>query len=221
MYISRIQLRPNRASVPALVRLGGDEGYRVHQQLWRLFQGKKQRDFLYRRENLSPLPAFITVSDREPSDPEGLWALDIKDYSPKLTAGTRLGFALTANPVVTRKDDTGRSHRHDVVMDAKQRRQATAQSEAKTDAVRDAGLSWLSRKAESNGFAFEPTAVLVDGYRQHRLAKAGAGQIRFSTLDFSGVLTVTDADRFVQSLYKGIGPAKAFGCGLLLVRRLS
>jgi CRISPR system Cascade subunit CasE len=39
-------------------------------------------------------------------------------------------------------------------------------------------------------------------------------------LDFEGRLKIVDADRFKQALFEGIGSAKAFGCGLMLVRRI-
>jgi CRISPR system Cascade subunit CasE len=41
-----------------------------------------------------------------------------------------------------------------------------------------------------------------------------------NSLDLSGEVEVTDAERFTQLLTIGIGPAKAFGCGLMLVRRI-
>jgi hypothetical protein len=47
------------------------------------------------------------------------------------------------------------------------------------------------------------------------------GQLRFSTVDLTGELVVTDAERFATTLASGIGRAKAFGCGLLLVRPLA
>jgi CRISPR system Cascade subunit CasE len=37
---------------------------------------------------------------------------------------------------------------------------------------------------------------------------------------FEGVLRVDDPECLTNLLENGIGPAKAFGCGLLLVRRL-
>jgi CRISPR system Cascade subunit CasE len=43
--------------------------------------------------------------------------------------------------------------------------------------------------------------------------------IRYSTIDFQGVLNVTDSEKFQAVLFKGIGKAKAFGCGLMLVKR--
>ena len=59
------------------------------------------------------------------------------------------------------------------------------------------------------------------GYRRHRHYKArGKRLIEYSTLDFAGILEVTDPERFQNTLFNGIGPAKGFGCGLLLVRRV-
>ena len=50
---------------------------------------------------------------------------------------------------------------------------------------------------------------------QHRGRKA---EIQFSTVDFGGELAVKDAVRLTEALCAGVGRAKAFGCGLLLVR---
>lgn len=59
----------------------------------------------------------------------------------------------------------------------------------------------------------------VDGYRQHRIERRGQAPISLSTVDLSGTLSVTDAERFNRALLAGVGRAKAFGCGRLLVRR--
>jgi CRISPR system Cascade subunit CasE len=37
---------------------------------------------------------------------------------------------------------------------------------------------------------------------------------------FEGLLRVTDGNAFVSLLKNGIGPAKAFGCGLMLVKTI-
>lgn len=37
---------------------------------------------------------------------------------------------------------------------------------------------------------------------------------------FNGLLRITDADAFRETLIRGIGSAKAFGCGLMLVKRV-
>ena len=44
--------------------------------------------------------------------------------------------------------------------------------------------------------------------------------IALSTLDFEGELIVTKPEILLPALLNGIGPAKSFGCGLLLVRHI-
>jgi CRISPR system Cascade subunit CasE len=86
-------------------------------------------------------------------------------------------------------------------------------------AVRD----WLgdpSRPAFASRHGFRVLDDLrVDAYRQHRFARGDAGLITLSSVDLSGTLEVAEPDLFVTALTKGVGRAKAFGCGLLLVRR--
>ena len=42
----------------------------------------------------------------------------------------------------------------------------------------------------------------------------------FSTLDFEGALEVQDPTAFLSGIAHGFGAAKAYGCGLMLVRRI-
>ena len=60
----------------------------------------------------------------------------------------------------------------------------------------------------------------VRSHRVEEFRKGGGTSIRLGLLDIAGTLAVTDADKLVQTLMNGVGPAKAFGCGLLLVRRV-
>lgn len=85
------------------------------------------------------------------------------------------------------------------------------------EAVAAANHRWLAERAEQHGF--KPASVQATGYRWNALPEKGR-DAGFSSLDYEGVLTVTDPERFVQALGSGIGPAKAFGCGLMLIRRL-
>ena len=66
-------------------------------------------------------------------------------------------------------------------------------------------------------------AVRADGYRQYEFSKrAGKQPVRLSTVDFTGILVVANPSCFLQdALCRGLGPAKGFGCGLMLVRRAS
>jgi CRISPR system Cascade subunit CasE len=59
----------------------------------------------------------------------------------------------------------------------------------------------------------------AEGYQWHALPRKGR-DAGFSSVDFEGEVEVTDAELFSKALFDGIGPAKGFGCGLMLVRRV-
>jgi len=227
MHFSKIELRQDRSATVRLARLVCRNGYRLHQSLWELFKDEGQRrSFLYRRMEGREWPGFYVVSNRQPLDTADLWNIQVKDYAPKLTAGMRLAFSLCANPVITRRTaDGNKAARHDVVMDAKNRLKKDGAADehrfSPTELTQFVGFSWLAARAEKHGFTVQEELVRVEGYQQHRLYKPrGSQPICFSTIEFNGLLTVTDPEGFQQALYYGIGPAKAFGCGLLLVRRM-
>ena len=86
--------------------------------------------------------------------------------------------------------------------------------------MRERGFAWLERQAERAGFTVRTDRVRVDGYEQHRFARKGpTPAMSFSTLDFDGFLTVSDPDAFLAAIAGGFGAAKAYGCGLMLIRR--
>ncbi|MEA2080768.1 MAG: type I-E CRISPR-associated protein Cas6/Cse3/CasE [Pseudomonadota bacterium] len=78
-----------------------------------------------------------------------------------------------------------------------------------------AELSW---QGSVGAIAFSNKTVYRFQVTITNLPLTGGKEINFSTLDYSGLLTVTDPELFKAALFQGIGPAKAFGCGLLLVR---
>jgi len=160
------------------------------------------------------------------------WHIETKPFAPRIANGMRLRFSLRANPVVTHKSDDGRHVRRDVVMVRKHglKRDGTPRGKwpSQQQLVQEECVKWLLARAEKHGFVLikRPEGqgaytwlVETNGYRQHEMHKRGAKPILFSTVDFDGVLEVTDADVFSAALQHGIGPAKGFGCGLLLIRR--
>jgi CRISPR system Cascade subunit CasE len=61
---------------------------------------------------------------------------------------------------------------------------------------------------------------VVTGYRTLRLDRAGRGaEARIGVLDFEGTLEVTNPTSFIEAIGHGLGRSKAFGCGLMLIRR--
>jgi CRISPR system Cascade subunit CasE len=228
MYFSLIKPMAGRERDAAHEWASGP--YLEHQWLWRLFPAPEgtPRDFLYRRRDVEDMPRFYVVSKRPAQQKSTAWNIQTRNYAPKLETGARLRFDLRANPVVTHGRD-GKSRRHDVVMHEKtrllrERGLASWQDWQGEDKpllyalVRETCETWLKSRAERLGFEVDEESLAVDGYQQH---SENNGRLRFSTVDFSGELTVIDPVMFGVALRDGIGHAKAFGCGLLLVRRVS
>jgi len=116
--------------------------------------------------------------------------------------------------------------RHDVVMEAKSKigfkNLPPEMRPHVATLIHDAGLEWLEAKSKDFGFTIARSCTRADGYSQHRFhKKRGSKPIIFSTLEFDGFLTVDDPENFVENcLFNGMGPAKGFGCGLMLVKRV-
>ncbi len=228
MYFSLIQPAPGFERAAARERAIGP--YEDHQWLWRFFPAPSgtKRDFLYRRLDAEAAPRFYCLSKRVPEDSNRIWRIDTREYNPKIYPGDRLRFDLRANPVVTQANE-GQRKRHDVVMQAKKRllnergfekwdHWTAGDKPTRYELVRTSCIQWLTVRAQRLGFSVQEDDLLIDGYTQHR---GKHEKLRFSTVDFSGVLTVTEPQMFVENaLLAGVGHAKAFGCGLLLVRRL-
>ena len=221
VFISRVKLRKNATDEKEFWNhIGG--AYKLHSLVWDLFTDgpERDRDFIYRQDLVGGLPAFYCVSAREPNDRCGVWHVETKPYAPVIKKDQRLAFMLRANPIRTKRDDQKKQHRHDVVMEAKtllKQRQEPYPPEP--EIVQQAGFVWLATKGESNGFSLCEGEVRADGYTQHRFVKPkGKHAVTLSTIEFNGLLTVTDPALFVPALFHGLGPAKGFGCGLMMVR---
>jgi CRISPR system Cascade subunit CasE len=218
MYLSRITLRPDAPRHNEFWRLAEDD-YRAHREVWNLFTDGPalQRDFLYRIDVVSGRIRIYTLSSREPKVSSSLWGLETKEFRPTLQAGDRLRFALRVNPVVTRN-----GKRHDVVMEAKRllRERGTSRDAWPQQAAlaQQTVENWLRSRSEKHGFSLE--GVRVDAHTSRRFLRRGGQEVRLATCDLEGVLTVARPDAFLQAVARGIGPAKGFGCGLLLLARV-
>ena len=225
MYMSRVKLLPEAVLDKSFNNVGSS--YNIHRLVWSLFSKgpDDERSFLYRQESDGTVPKFYIVSENEPKDESGFWDIDVKSYEPVLRPGQELSFSLRANPIVSKRDENGKQHRHDVVMDEKfcMKKENSGKDNYShvSEIVQQKGVEWLQKKAENSGFSIEEEQVRADGYCNHIFYKPkGKHNISFNTIDFTGVLTVTDPELFQKVLFKGIGPAKGFGCGLLMVRSI-
>lgn len=230
MYLSSIRLDLNSLTRGELFDVLEGGAYTAHQLLWRLFPDtpKGERPFIFRQEmeedtngKGAGLPRFYVCSTRPPEPVEG-FEMQCKPFAPKLVKGERLAFRLRANPTIARMSGgKGRSHRADVLMDARKPFPVGERtSQPCIEAMEAAARHWLKSRADAFGFAL-PVEPETGAYRQHALGKRDGGQpIRFSSVDYEGLLEVTEPEQLQSTLQQGIGRARAFGCGLLLLRRV-
>ena len=201
--------------------------YALHKMIWTLVsQNKNQkRDFLYRAEydgyqNIKFI--YLLASNQISSQEKEVIAVSPK-YNPQLSDGENLFFKLRANPIVKRKEN-GKKKEYSIVMDAKHRFEKNDRSYfdqfSQDELIHNVGIEWLNRKGEQHGFSVRDNDVVIDNNREYPVKATGKANYVLRTLDFGGKLKVTDVDKFKVALFKGIGPSKAFGCGLMLVRRM-
>lgn len=239
VFLSRARLRSRRgealASIAPLL-IPDDKSRRAghaHRILWMLFQDipESPRDFLWRDEGEG---RYMILSQRPPTDPRGLFEIDSKVFDPDLQAGDRLRFALRANPVRSTKAAAAepkpgrngklRGKRVDVVMDALHTVPRTDWHEHEGRAFErdrvaaETCREWLERQGERAGFRVlgEPE---VNSYVQIPVERRKGRPAGFSQVDLSGRIEITNSAAFLARLPLGFGSAKAFGCGLMLIRR--
>jgi CRISPR system Cascade subunit CasE len=219
LYLSRLRLSrsPSAAALNSLLNPQHD-GARLdahHKLLWSVYADghDRARDFLWRDDGEG---RFVTLSARPPAASDLFDAPEVKDFAPVLSPGDRLAFALRANATRTTKA----AGRVDVVMDALHGLPSGSRAEVRMVGAQTAGASWLAGQGAKAGFRLihcevgDYSSVVLPGYRGPR-----KGQPQFGILDMSGVVEVTDPAAFVRQLAQGFGRAKAFGCGLMLIRR--
>ena len=224
MIISKARLSRSRSAQGSLAKvlMTGANADRGHGLVWALFNDgvSEKRNFLYRETEPG---SFIIVSDQAPNDPHGLWTLEHKPYEAQVLTGDRLGFVLRANPVLAvPQPGKLRGLRADAIMHAKSKLSPVERLAFTVQDARSIAVAWLAKRGPLLGFDVDTNATSADGYQQIRVPRTGRQPaIVFSEIEFAGALTVVDPDRLRQALFKGVGKARAYGCGLLLVRPLS
>ena len=235
LYLSRLTLRsdPQSRALSGLI----DPPERAHAQgrgqvldahhklIWSAFADSpdRNRDFLWRSEGQG---RFMALSSRKPIESPLFERPEILPFVPSLGVGDRLGFALRANATKDRSRVDGPNRRVDIVMDSLHNLPTCEglvrpRAAARPTIAAQAGSDWMARLGAVHGF--EPLETIVEDYRVvalpgHRGRRKG--QPQFGVLELKGVLKVTDPATFITRLGAGFGRAKAFGCGLMLIRRV-
>ncbi|MBN1595021.1 type I-E CRISPR-associated protein Cas6/Cse3/CasE [candidate division FCPU426 bacterium] len=224
MFLHRIILDPRCKEV----RRDLADPYQLHSTLCRAFSTPDTKcsegEFLWRLEpekNSDGMPRIL-VQSRKRADWKGIgvqgWlakadpAIDLGERLKldSLKVGQRYRFRLRANPCISRK-----GKRLGLLKLPEQE-------------------AWIARKGQQHGFslpqfssfdlseASQPRIDVRVSQEQMIQGEQQSGNlIKLLSVLFDGVLTVTEPDKFINTLQTGIGHGKAMGLGLLSVMPIS
>jgi len=235
MYLSRIVLDARSRSARSLLA----DCHALHRVIMSGFPAvdseaaRAALGVLYRVEQMSEPPTIpvLVQSKVEPRwmpETDAISGIEVPKpldgLLERVRAGSRYRFRLRANP--TRRVH-GRATLEPDAESARQRAEKTGSKGKRVELTREADqVVWLERQAEAAGFAIVTSRLLPADRDISALLAAGASKMdgrrnghkmTFGTVLFDGLLEVRDADRFREALVSGIGPGKAFGCGLLSI----
>lgn len=202
MHLTRLRVDTRSSSV----RRDLADPYNMHRTLVRAFvndETQKPPRFLWRVDMPTTWSdPVLLVQSSQSADWSALAALpnylkkehgvESKFVPPEqlLQAGARYRFRLLANPTVTRE-----GKRIGLTGD-------------------DMQLAWLTRQGERCGFSVQAGWVIASDVLHSR---KGDQRISLQRACFEGILHAMDIPILQSAMLNGIGPGKAFGCGLLSI----
>ena len=185
--------------------------YDWHQRAWQAFGGRdaQTRDFLIRVDRKEEAFRVLILSHSVPAKPD--WCptgcFGTKVIPDEFFTHPRYRFSLLANPTKKLRTDNADGSRK-----KNGRRVPITQ--------REGLIVWLQRKAESGGFSVNADSLRTIPRGREFFHKPGTNGTH-TAVEFQGELTVTHAAQFRSIVAAGIGSAKAFGFGLLVVAPIS
>lgn len=204
-WLAKMLIEPELA---AQRRLQLTDGYALHQVAWQAFSGldDQPRAFLSRLDSAPDGYTLLLLSrthcpQRPEWCPEECWT--VKAITPAFLQRRYFRFDLRANPTrnVAKLDANGHP---------------TKNGQRKPITRLDEQTAWLQRKASDSGFTIVEAPEI--GFCQDQVFRKRNGHGVHTGVRFRGVLEVTDPPRFEAAFYKGIGSAKGFGFGMLLLQ---
>lgn len=185
--------------------------------LWRL-DHDQSRVFLYVVSPDEPDFAHIAEQAGWPTTERGL----VRPYQPlldRLEVGQSWAFRLAANPTrYERPSDGGPARRVGHVSVFYQEEWLRERAMRSGFAIAQSDLP-AATEGEGLGDDLVTTRREVVAFKRRDASVPGNGrkarEVTLSTVQFDGRLVVTDVEALRSALVAGIGPGKAYGCGLL------
>lgn len=199
MYLIKAEMDRNLPEVRAALT----DCQKMHQLITKLFDTDRKSSQILYRINLVQNKLNIYMYANKPANNNHRYYIQQKDISSWLddmTAGKTLGFDIIASP--SKKIKIG---------DKKNSRRRLLQEPAERQ-------TWLERKAKMHGFEILHAEEQENVHTTGRHAIDNGGTMDHDAYHYQGMLRITDANAFRKALREGIGPGKAYGFGMMMVR---
>lgn len=192
MYLAKLEIQNSRLALGWL-----SNHYRIHQRL--LMAYEQEPRLLYRVEEGAQRPVILVQSSTVPVWADAFSEFDVLDRAPEVKHFTPafqpeglFHFRLSANPTVTRNG----------------KRLGLFREEDQ--------LSWIQRQMQKSGCELlECLATRLGLQRSGKYPVKDPHTHTHFGVQFDGFLKVVDPVALATAIQKGIGPAKAYGFGML------
>lgn len=237
MFLTRMFLNPRRRQSIRFQRdpqamhaaiesaFSPEPGTENSRTLWRLEAARDTLSLLILSERI---PSLEHLQEQAGWSHEESWESRPYDTLPsRLQIGQQYGFRLTANPVHTFTNEQGVKRKLAHVTAAQQAKWLADRGESigvqflsavDGDPVGPASATAGDTQEDKESHAIG-NAILVS-QRETLRFRRGEQRVTLARAQFDGKFEVTDATSLRDALIKGVGRAKAYGCGLLTIAPL-
>lgn len=207
MYMSRVEIDfKNRLNLKKLSNINAYHSW-VEECFPDEFEEKSRTRKLWRIDNLNGKTYLLIVSEKEPDlqiiEKFGVKGSgEIKNYDlflDKLEEGAKAYFKVVLNPIVSIKESKNDKSRGKIV---------PLKSEDYN--------KYLMDRSKKNGFSLKEEEFLITdrkilNFKHTKKSK----KIKLNKVTYEGKLTITDRDKMIDTLTKGMGKKKAYGFGMM------
>lgn len=204
MYLSRIDMSLSAPAVRAALR----DAQRMHRLAAGFFGVSREEAQLLYRCRVRGLTVSLYLYSAVPAEPARIppgmnlgGQRELSDWLSAMGVGQLLQFDLLTMPFKKTPDGKGGNSRRRVLRTQEER------------------LRWLDRTAERHGFRVLRAEEAQDERVCASHGKERGGTLYLDAYRYTGLLEITDEAAFRTAVRSGVGPGKAYGLGMLLLKR--
>lgn len=207
MYLSRVEIdKNNRQKIKDLSHLGAFHNW-VEQSFPSEIKANNRTRKLWRIDKLNGKDYLLIVSPNKPKidmlERYGvIGSGQCKEYSKFLSEiedGMEARFRVILNPVVSISD------------------RSRARGRVVPHVTAGQQLKFLKDRSVKNGFSLIEGEYFIQERNYEPLKQSNKKNINIIKVSYEGILTIENRDQMIETLTKGIGKKKAYGCGMMTI----